>query len=163
MQEYPLGNYPSPDLAAAAVITDATIACPALEMDKLLQHYVRVWAYEFSDENAPEIVAPPVSIPYGASHFSELQYLFNMSALTLPGSATLSPAQQLLSRRMVQYWTEFAKLGNPNKGQRALDWGAFNSTANGPMQALEVPRPIRVYDFSQQHKCDFWRGLRGGV
>ena len=54
------------------MITDGTISCPAFEMDKLLSAVVPVWAYEFSDENAPSIVAPPVSFPYGAAHFSEL-------------------------------------------------------------------------------------------
>jgi len=90
MEEYPLVNYPSPDLAAATVITDGTLACPALQMDKYLARFAEVWAYEFRDENAPVFVAPPVSFPYGAAHFSELQYLFNMSALELPGSLGLA-------------------------------------------------------------------------
>ncbi len=45
MNEYPLSAYSSPDLAAAQVITDATIAGgPALAMDKLMSRHVPVFA-----------------------------------------------------------------------------------------------------------------------
>ena len=161
MEEYPLVNYPNPDLAAATVITDGTIACPALQMDKYLSRFVEVWAYEFRDENAPVFVAPPVSFPYGAAHFSELQYLFNMSALASPGSLGLSPAQQLLSTRMIAYWTGFARSGDPNTGMSIPHWVPFNDLTGEPMQALEEPRPRKEVDFAKEHRCDFWSALRG--
>jgi para-nitrobenzyl esterase len=160
MKEYPLSGYPSPDLAAAAVITDGTIACPAYEMDKLLSRYVQVWAYEFRDENAPEIVAPPVSFPYGASHFSELQYLFNMSKLALPGAPTLSPDQERLSATMIRYWTAFAGYADPNSAGDVPYWQDFNAVLRNPIQALNEPHPTAETSFSSEHKCDFWRALR---
>ena len=42
------------------------------------------YAYEFNDENAPELFLPPVGFPYGAAHASEIQYLFNPTAVTHP-------------------------------------------------------------------------------
>jgi para-nitrobenzyl esterase len=160
VQEYPLSSYPSPDLAAAQVITDGTISCPAYEMDKLLSALVPVWAYEFKDENAPSIVAPPVSFPYGAAHFSELQYLFNMSALTIPGTPALTPAQLVLSTRMVRYWTAFATNGDPNSAKNVPPWRAFDQIKSIPMQALEEPRPRPESQFADDHNCDFWNTLR---
>jgi para-nitrobenzyl esterase len=160
IQQYPLSAYASPDLAAAQVITDGTISCPAFEMDRLLSALVPVWAYEFSDENAPSIVAPPVSFPYGAAHFSELQYLFNMSALTIPGTPPLSPAQLELGTRMKRYWTAFATNGDPNSLNNVPRWRTFDQTRGNAMQSLNEPRPGAEFQFAHDHQCDFWHALR---
>jgi para-nitrobenzyl esterase len=160
IQQYPLSSYPSPDLAAAQVITDGTISCPAFEMDKLLSALVPVWAYQFSDENAPSIVAPPVSFPYGAAHFSELQYLFNMSALTIPGTPALTPAQLVLATRMKRYWTAFATYGDPNSVEGVPGWRNFDEIRSNPMQSLMEPTPRPVSYFAKEHQCDFWQALR---
>jgi para-nitrobenzyl esterase len=160
VQQYPLSAYPSPDLAAAQVITDGTISCPAFEMDKLLSALVPVWAYQFSDENAPSIVAPPVSFPYGAAHFSELQYLFNMSALTIPGTPALTPAQLGLATRMKRYWTAFATNGDPNSVKDVPHWRNFDQIRSNPMQSLDEPTPRAVFRFAEEHQCDFWQALR---
>jgi para-nitrobenzyl esterase len=160
IQQYPLSAYPSPDLAAAQVITDGTISCPAFEMDKLLSALVPVWAYQFSDENAPSIVAPPVSFPYGAAHFSELQYLFNMSALTIPGTPALTPAQLGLATRMKRYWTAFATNGDPNSVKDVPHWRNFDQIRSNPMQSLDEPTPRAVFRFAEEHQCAFWQALR---
>ncbi|HUB11797.1 MAG TPA: carboxylesterase family protein [Acetobacteraceae bacterium] len=160
IQQYPLSAYSSPDLAAAQVITDGTISCPAFEMDKLMAARVPVWAYQFSDENAPSIVAPPVSFPYGAAHFSELQYLFNMSALTIPGTPALTPAQLGLATRMKRYWTAFATNGDPNSVKDVPFWRNFDQMQRYPMQSLDEPRPRPTFQFAQDHQCDFWHALR---
>ena len=60
----------------------SSFACPARLADQALSNYVPVFAYEFNDENAPEIFLPPVSYPYGAAHESELQYFFPAEDLT---------------------------------------------------------------------------------
>jgi carboxylesterase type B len=74
--QYPLGRYPSPPVALGAVATDAVFACHALTAEESMARYVPVYAYEFNDENAPELFLPPAGFPYGAAHASELQYLF---------------------------------------------------------------------------------------
>jgi para-nitrobenzyl esterase len=165
-QEYPLGQYPSTDLATAQVFTDGALACPALEVDNELSRYVPVWAYEFNDVNAPVIVVPlesQKSFPYGATHFSELQFLFNMSALTIPGTPGLSPAEQELSARMIRYWTSFATFGDPNGVKPSPHWRRFNHVAGTPMQSLDTPRPRPEFDFANDHKCDFWHVLGEGA
>jgi len=165
-QQYPLAQYPSTDLATAQAFTDGALACPALEVDNELSRYVPVWAYEFDDVNAPVIVVPlesQKSFPYGATHFSELQFLFNMSALTIPGTPSLSPAEQELSARMIRYWTSFATFGNPNAVKPSPHWRRFNHVAGTPMQSLDTPRPRPEFDFANDHKCDFWHALGEGA
>ncbi len=64
--KYPLTAFSSPSVALGAVGTDAIFACPALTIDQSVSRFVPTFAYEFSDENAPELFLPPVSFPYGA-------------------------------------------------------------------------------------------------
>ena len=84
--QYPLSRYPSPPVALGAVGTDAIFACHALTAEESLSRYVPVYAYEFNDENAPELFLPPVGFPYGAAHASELPYLFSQATIAQPGT-----------------------------------------------------------------------------
>src|SRR5580700_9135046 len=104
--KYPLSAFPSPSVALGAVGTDAIFACPALVIDQSVSHFVPTFAYEFNDENAPELFLPPVSFPYGAPHASEIQYLFGLTAAF---GKPLSARQQQLAATMKGYWTKFAK------------------------------------------------------
>jgi para-nitrobenzyl esterase len=145
---YPLSHVPSPPVALGAVGTDATFACHALSFDESLSRYVPTYAYEFNDENAPELFLPPVGFPYGAAHASELQYLFSQTAV--PHPAELTAAQQQLAAAMKQDWTTMAKAGVPAAG-----WPRFTS-ASQRMLSLVPPRPRVETDFSAQHQCAFW-------
>jgi para-nitrobenzyl esterase len=132
LAQYPLSNYVNADEALAAIQTDSTFACPALLADQALSNYVPVFAYEFNDQDAPEIFLPPVSYPYGAAHESELQYFFPAEDLThLSGPPQqLRANQRKLSRMMIRYWTQFAKNGDPN-GPKTPNWATYATTPVG--------------------------------
>jgi para-nitrobenzyl esterase len=157
LAEYPLANYASPDQAIAAIGTDITFACPARSANQSLSKFVPTFAYEFSDENAPELFLPPISIPYGAAHASEIQYLF-----TLPQSVALTPDQQALSETMIDYWTQFARTGDPNTFRRHHApnpvWARY-SIQNDEVQSLAPPSPHPLFDFATEHHCAFWASL----
>jgi len=146
--QYPLGRYPSPPVALGAVGTDAIFACHALTAEESLARYVPTYAYEFSDENAPELFLPPAGFPYGAAHASELQYLFDQTAV--PQQASLSAAQQQLAAAMKQDWTSLARTGIP-----AAEWPRFTGTSQ-QMLSLVPPAPQVETDFAAQHHCAFW-------
>jgi para-nitrobenzyl esterase len=156
LAEYPLANYPSPDAAVAAFGTDFTFACPARSANLSLSRFVRTFAYEFNDENAPQNFLPPISIPYGAAHASEIQYLF-----TLPQSVTLASMQQRLSETMIEYWTQFARTGDPNTFRRDRFpepfWPLFpGRDEDEDIQSL-APAGVHVEsDFATRHHCAFW-------
>jgi para-nitrobenzyl esterase len=145
---YPLSHFSSPAVALGAVGTDAVFACNSLSFDESLSRYVPTYAYEFNDENAPELFLPQVSFPYGAAHASELQYLFSQTAV--PHPTDLTAAQQQLAEVMKQDWTTMAKTGVP-----AASWPRF-STASQQMLSLVPPRPQTETNFSAQHQCNFW-------
>jgi len=149
--QYPLASFPSADIAFAAAGTDAVFACPALSADISLAKFVPVFAYEFNDENAPELFLPPVSFPYGAAHASELQYLFDVRASF---SVPLSTAQQELADTMRDYWTNFAKFGEPSFFGTPF-WLPFNAFFDD-MQSLVPPSPTGENNFAIAHHCAFW-------
>ena len=150
--QYPLSAYPSPALALGAVGTDAIFACPALTLDESVSKYVPTYAYEFNDENAPELFLPPLGFPYGAAHASEIQYLFSLTVEAIP--ATLSPQQEQLAATMRTYWTSLARTGSPSRIGTPL-WPRF-TTAGQRIQSLTTPRPQVETDFATEHNCGFW-------
>ena len=107
----------------------------ALTAEGSLSRYVPTYAYEFADENAPEVFLPPEGFPYGAAHASEIQYLFTLNLEAFP--ATLAPAQQQLATTMRGYWTNLATFGTPAGG-----WPRF-SASHPVWRDLVPPRPVK--------------------
>jgi para-nitrobenzyl esterase len=146
--QYPLSRYPSPPVALGAVGTDAIFACHALTAEQSLARYVPTYAYEFNDEDAPQLFLPPAGFPYGAAHASELPYLFSQTAV--PHPAGFSAAQLQLAAAMKQDWTNLAKTGIPAAG-----WPRFAGTSQR-MLSLVPPTPQVETNFAAQHHCAFW-------
>ena len=162
LAEYPAGAYPSPDLAYATEMTDSLYSCPAHADDLLYSTRVPVYAYEFDDEHAPPFFDAPESIPQGAFHASEVDYLFPFHGL-----APLTASQRRLSRVMVGYWSHFIASGNPNA--RGLpSWPRFGRPtrrggASGRHLIQELkPGAIRPSgSFVADHHCGFWQQQLG--
>ena len=112
------------------------------------------FTYEFNDSNAPEVFLPPVSFPYGATHASELRYLFKLTS-----DGQLDDAQKELSNDMIDYWTQFAKSGDPNSSGVPF-WHRYDATAD-EFQSLAPPSPMSEFEFAADHNCDFWAALFG--
>jgi para-nitrobenzyl esterase len=148
--QYPLSGYQSPALALSALGTDAIFACPTLRLDQAISKYVPLYAYEFADENAPSPYLNP-GFRYGATHASELQYLF-----TLPAAAQghLSAPQQRLAATMRQELTSFARSGVPS-ATGAPAWPRF-TTSGQMIMTLVPPRPAPQAIFASEHHCAFW-------
>jgi para-nitrobenzyl esterase len=151
LAEYPLANYSSVGTAVTALGTDGVFACPARRVAQSLSKYVRTYAYEFNDPNAPQLFIRPASFPYGAYHGAEVQYLFDIPNQTgVPG---LSVEQQGLADTMVRYWTRFAATGGPNDG--TPPWPRY-TVAGDTHQSLELPAPVAAAGFAADHHCAFW-------
>jgi para-nitrobenzyl esterase len=148
--EYPLSGYPSPALALSTLGTDAIFACPTLLLDQAMARYVPTYAYEFNDEKAPAPYPSP-GFPYGATHTSELQYLFGLPAAS---HGTLSAPQQRLAAAMRREWTSFARSGVPSAAG-APAWPRFTAAAQS-MLSLVPPEPAPETSFAADHHCAFW-------
>jgi para-nitrobenzyl esterase len=154
--EYPLAEFASPDIALAALGSDAIFDCNARFAEQQLSQFVPTFAYEFNDPDAPERFVPPVSFPYAAAHASEIQYVFDLP-ITQPAPA-LDADQQQLAAAMVSYWTTFAHTGQPSSF-RTPAWAPYH-TSHETVQALVVPSPKPETSFAADHHCAFWDSLR---
>lgn len=148
-RRYPLSAYGGNVLAAlAAIDTDNSYACPTLDMAEALVRKAPVYAYEFADPAAPvEQQYQGAPLPLGASHGSELGYLFDLSRSLSQGSAALST-------QMITYWAQFVKTGNPNGGGQP-EWPQY--APGGAFLRLVPPAPKPMAGFADSHQCGYWR------
>lgn len=150
LTHYPVDAYPSPSLALATLLTDwghAVGACRVLPADDAAAARMPVYAYEFEQDAGQQIDG----LPLGATHGSDLPYLFdgNFNYKTPP-----APDPEL-SARMIAYWSHFARTGDPNVAG-APPWPRYDS--GGPVLALSAGG-IAPVDFAADHQCAFWRTL----
>jgi para-nitrobenzyl esterase len=146
--EYPLSAYPNSVVAFSLLVSDASFACPALQVDRwTAARGAPTFAYQFNDDNAPvNIVGKSLGL---ATHGTELSYLFDQP--NAPHPAMLNADQQALAASMRTDWASFAGTGSPSS--RALPWPSFDGT-----QVLSlVPLQSQVTtDFATAHHCSFW-------
>jgi para-nitrobenzyl esterase len=158
-EEYPLDRYPSAALAWAAVDTDSGFVCPQLHADDALSAHDPVFGYEFADATAPPVIPMPNDFPPGASHASELFYLFDQPGLPVlinGKTYSLTPAQYRLADRMITAWTTFARTGNPAGTRGSALWpGWHRRSALVHQFTARADRP-RLADPAAEHHCGFW-------
>jgi para-nitrobenzyl esterase len=138
---YPLSANPArPDEVFGTAVSDASFACPALQVDRwTAARGVPTYAYQFNDDLGKSLGQ--------ATHGAELPYLFDLPATPV----TLTADQQALAASMRTDWARFAGTGNPSS--RALPWPPFNGTT---VLSL-VPLQSQVTtDFAAAHNCSFW-------
>jgi para-nitrobenzyl esterase len=149
--EYPPGTDGSSATAAfTTLVGDASFACPALQIDQLTAQRAPTYAYEFNDDNAPQLFTPPGFLPPVATHGSELPYLFDLP--NAPHPPQFSAAQQALAASMRAAWAHFAATGNP--ATAAVPWPAFGDSQQ--MLSLVPPQSQIETDFATRHHCAFW-------
>ncbi|SEE54629.1 carboxylesterase/lipase family protein [Jiangella alba] len=151
LAEYPPGDDPA--VALATVLTDwggRIGACPALRTADAAAVHQPVYAYEFA-EDSREVVD---GFPMGAFHGLELSYLWDLDMAWDP-YPPLDADQQRLSATMIDYWTAFARTGDPNGPGRPV-WPEFGATGAvlGLSSAAVAPTP-----FAADHRCDLWAAL----
>ena len=145
--EYPLSAYPNPVVAFSLLVSDASFACPALQVDRwTAARGVPTYAYQFNDDNAPGFgQTGPVDARDGTP------VSLRPAERAVPRHPHPTPDQQALAASMRTDWASFAASGNPSS--RALPWPSFNGTR---VLSL-VPLHSQVTtDFAAAHHCSFW-------
>ncbi|MER6280393.1 carboxylesterase family protein [Streptomyces sp900105245] len=131
-----------------AVIGDANFACPTARTGDLLAAHMPVRRYEFADEHAPPLTPGTPPFPLGAPHASELPYLFDLGGRP----RELTAPQHRLADTMIDYWTRFARTGDPN-GPSTPPW------SERTVQSLAPDHVVPTGTARQRHHCAFWNAL----
>ncbi|MBB5791796.1 carboxylesterase/lipase family protein [Jiangella mangrovi] len=151
---YPLDDYDTPVLAAATLFGDwggIVGACPVLRTAEAAAVRQPVYAYEFAEDSGQVAV----DFPMGAYHGVDLSYLWDDLDPSLYPYPPLTAEQEQLSATMIDYWTAFARTGDPNGSGRPA-WPEFGAT--GTVLGLSTSG-IAPTPFAADHRCDLWSGL----
>jgi para-nitrobenzyl esterase len=89
---------------------------------------------------------------FGAFHGSEIIYVFGNLGPMLGTVVT----DRNLSDKMVAYWTNFVKTGNPN-GAGLPKWPAYQTAVD---QHLELGAKIKIGSGLYREACDIFEDLR---
>nr|XP_020456823.1 bile salt-activated lipase-like [Monopterus albus] len=94
----------------------------------------RTYSYVFSQPNRMGGIGRPYPGWMGADHADDLQYVFGKPFTTPLG---YWPRHRDVSGYMIAYWTNFARTGDPNKGESSVPvtWQRFTSSEH---QYLEI-------------------------
>ena len=130
LSTYPVAKHGTAQLALAAVLGNRSFNCPARRTARALaQAGSDVYLYYFAQ-----------GIAY---HAAELSYLFGVG---------LSPSEQKVSSAMKDYWTEFAKKGDPNVSTQP-DWPRYQMDTE---ESVTIADPISVNARLLAEECDMW-------
>lgn len=159
---YPVAEYAAEGgdfaaaLAWAAIETDRNSACPVLRDAEAFARKVPVSVYEFADRNAPTWTPFPAGFPAGASHISDLMYLFDADR---PGGTPvqLTADQRRLAADMITYWTAFAHHGDPGSAG-TVNWPRYTPAAQR-VQSLTTERIRPETNDAAKHHCAFWKTM----
>jgi len=146
---YPSAKFGGTALALSQAVTDRRFACYADMARKDLSAFVPVYGYEMTEPDPvqQQPFTPPVDLPNSAYHTADLAYLFNSDA----NGAPLVGRAGALSKRLRQYWTNFARTGSPTPG--VSQWPSFSAKA--PI-VLNLAEPSSLFsDVAQRHNCAF--------
>ncbi|XP_053266956.1 bile salt-activated lipase [Pleuronectes platessa] len=118
----------------------------------------RTYSYVFSQPNRMGGIGRPYPSWMGADHADDLQYVFGK-----PFSSPLGywPRHRDVSGYMIAYWTNFARTGDPNKGELSVPvtWPEFTSTSH---QFLDINSNMKNDSVGQKMRMryvHFWTSV----
>lgn len=116
--------------------------------------------YEFSDPRPP-LTLPQrgVSTGFGAYHGAELAYVLETPIVGLGHPQDFTPEQRKLAAQMGEYWTNFARSGQP-AALGLTQWPPYDPTMPRVM-ALEPAATALRAGFDGEHQCAFWNANDG--
>nr|XP_039260063.1 cAMP-regulated D2 protein-like isoform X1 [Styela clava] len=174
LKEYPACSEQSCDnrFAIGKIITDYAFLCP--ERATLFHTRYDSWFYIFN-ESLPIHELWDTDFCFDrVCHCADLPFIFNTVGLS---DYKFDNKEQMLAKRIVYFWTNFAKYGNPNgegefqntSGQReegtygeysAAYWPRFTEQSFGAYSAIELKSDgDKILSDPYQKTCMFWDEL----
>lgn len=163
---YRYSNWPNLENQQANLVNlynikgDLLFACPAVGVaDYYANHNQSVFMYFFKHQSSQS------KLPtwFGSIHTEEIQFVFGKP---LRAHSEYTSEEKVLSRKMLNYWSNFARSANPNdqslSGECKLDhWPLYqitNSSTNDLQRAylsIDINRPSVAYNLRAEY-FGFW-------
>ncbi|KAG3257103.1 cocaine esterase-like [Ictidomys tridecemlineatus] len=149
MEEY-MGDNKDPHtlrLQFQEMMADFMFVMPALQVAQYQSSHAPVYFYEF--QHRPSIfknIKPP---HVKADHGDELIFVFGSFINGI--RIELTEEEKLLNRRMMKYWANFARNGNPNR-EGLPHWPLFDQD----QQYLQLDIQPAVGQALKAHRLQFW-------
>lgn len=154
----------STDLVFACCTRNATRYISARAAGARKAPESRVWAYVWDHAFSFPGWGHVTECEGRVCHGSELVYLFHTE---WAGNYTFTPDEQVLSGQIMDYWTNFAKTGDPNGLARSLGsggrngprltplWPQYGPDGSWPYFRFQSPSGTVDTDYKKDN-CDFW-------
>uniref|UniRef100_A0A3B4A8A1 Carboxylic ester hydrolase n=1 Tax=Periophthalmus magnuspinnatus TaxID=409849 RepID=A0A3B4A8A1_9GOBI len=147
------------------IVTDYIFLCPARHSARSgVASGSHVWMYVFDHVTSDHRVWSGLSFCYQhVCHGAELPFVFNSAQVA---NVSMTPAERLLSNRMLCYWGAWAHTGDPSaragqtgfcREQRLPLWPRYSDTSGWLLMNLTVRSHAQVG--TREHICDFWDKL----
>nr|XP_060615346.1 cholinesterase-like [Anolis sagrei ordinatus] len=137
--------------AMSQMINEYGFWCPLAEFTAKVQEagspvYAYIFSHHTSGAAFPEW--------FGAPHGAELPYVFGNLELAVAVNKTFTEAEAALSHRIMHYWAEFARNGNPTESKvKVGKWPLYNAMQQKVfLLNTEMPQNQQV---SPARHCDF--------
>ncbi|XP_015216407.1 cholinesterase [Lepisosteus oculatus] len=135
--------------ALSGIVGDYNFVCPLLAFtQKYVEFGNKAFLY-FFDHRSTRVAWPDWM---GVIHGYEIEFVFG---LPLNRSLGYTGAEEALSRRVMNYWANFAKTGDPN-GQSS-QWPAFSSKSQEYI-TLNTKSP-QIHGMLRVQLCKFWNSF----
>ncbi|KAF1624600.1 UNVERIFIED_CONTAM: Acetylcholinesterase, partial [Eudyptes pachyrhynchus] len=132
------------------IVGDHNVVCPLMHFaQRWAERGGTVFAYLF-DHRASNLLWPPwMGVPHGY----EIEFVFGQP---LNPGLNYTAEEEQLSRRIMRYWGNFARSGDPNeaRGGAGRRWPPY--TAGGQRYARLNARPLAVAQGLRAQACAFW-------
>lgn len=142
LEIYPASAFATPKAAYNALLGDALFVCPARNTAAGLAPRKPTYLYHFT-----HVTTFGKTYNLGSFHASELWFVFGNFALPL---AVPSADEKAISQAMGDYWTNFAKTGDPNGGT-AVAWPKYTVAED---KHLVFTTPIASATGLTKARCD---------
>nr|XP_025867230.1 cocaine esterase-like [Vulpes vulpes] len=129
------------------MMEDTIFVIPALQVANFQRSHAPVYFYEFQHRPSffKDIKPPHVR----ADHGDELLFVFG--TISWRGYVKVTEEEKLLSRKIMKYWANFARNGNPNGKDLPL-WPVFDQEE----QYLQLNTQPAVSRALKSHRLQFW-------
>ncbi|XP_042310890.1 cholinesterase-like isoform X1 [Sceloporus undulatus] len=143
-------------LAFAQYFRDYFFVCSLNEFAAKIREAGRpVYVYSFDHRTSGSIWPEWVETPYG----SEVPYLFGSLTTALQTSQPVTETEKALSHRVMRYWAEFARSGNPTGSTpNEVEWPLYNAKEK-KLFHISTGAP-QLKPMSPTPHCDFLASLK---